>query len=394
MGRRTKTIYTQVKSLVQRARRYGTSKRDDPPELRRVSIYQHNTYDKIWSVGMSFARWIADKKGLRTQMVKITSSDVDGYVRYRKELYDKGEITASTLQADVSALKKIEAMVNHRYGRVDWGIPVERGGRRDKWGIPRKERGKNAPQRGPAYTARQAERIVREVEARCGRLAADALRFCRATGCRLESLVDLGEKGVRASRINIKEGTVTLLEKGGKWRTVKYDPAYQNFMERIVEDARAKGLDGPIFTGLGREKSAAGAPGADKLTAEQMWEEKKKAARYLHRAVKEAAEKEGFTGRGLHGFRKEFAVKRHAEYLREVQSLVQRKDWRGLSERFDMSEQRARDIVKGWTKAGKDAGERRRVSRAMDNAARLRLSKDLGHNRLDVTFAYVPGKNK
>jgi len=57
-----------------------------------------------------------------------------------------------------------------------------------------------------------------------------------------------------------------------------------------------------------------------------------------------------------------------------------------------MSEQRAWDIVEGWAKAGKDAGEHRRVSRAMDNAARLRLSKDLGHNRLDVTFAYVPRK--
>ena len=129
-----------------------------------------------------------------------------------------------------------------------------------------------------------------------------------------------------------------------------------------------------------------------------MWEEKKAAARWLHRAVKAAAEKEGFTGRGLHGFRKEFAVKRHAEYLQEVRTLVRTGNWQHLSERFSVSEKKARDMMTSWSralKAGEDKKERLRVvDRAMDNAARLRLSEDLGHNRVDVTFAYVPRKRK
>jgi integrase len=380
----------QVKSLIQRARRYGLPKREESPEIRQVSIYNLNTYEKVRSVGMSFARWLSERRGTPVfRMVEVKARDVDEYVRYRKEVYERGLVTAATLQADISALKKIEAMVNYRYGKVEWGIPAERGGRREKWGLPRRERGKNAPQRGPAYTRRQADRIVEEVEARCGRVAADALRFCRATGCRLESLVDLGEKGVRAARINAKDRTVTLLEKGGKWRTVQYDSRYQEFMEGLAARAQGDYREKHLFAGLGRSSEI---PGRERLIPEQMWEEKKRAARYLHRAVKEAAEKEGFTGRGLHGFRKEFAVRRHAEYLREVRSLVQLKDWRGLSEKFGVSERKAKDLVAGWAKAGSDTKERHRLAREMDAVARMNLSKDLGHNRLDVTYAYVPRK--
>ena len=389
-GSRSKTIYMQVKSLVQRARRYGVSKREEPPEIRQVSIYNMNTYEKVRSVGMSFARWLSEQRGTPVfRMVEIKAREVDAYVRHRKELYERGEVTAATLQADISAIKKIEAMVNYRYGNVEWGIPAERGGRREKWGLPRRERDKNAPQRGPAYTQKQGDRIVRELELRCGREVADALRFCRATGCRLESLVDLGEKGIRASRINTKEGTITLLEKGGKWRTVQYDSRYQEFMEGLAARAQGDNRDRPLFAWPVKGSNA---PGGERLKAEQMWEEKKRAARYLHRAVKEAAEKDGFTGRGLHGFRKEFAVRRHAEYLREVRSMVQSKNWQGLSSGYGVSERKARDIVEGWARVGRDVKECRRLAKEMDCLARLKLSKDLGHNRLDVTYAYVPGK--
>lgn len=390
-GSRSKTIYMQVKSLIQRARRYGVPKRDDTPEIRQISIYQHNTFEKVWSVGMSFSRWLSEKRGTPVfRMVDVKAGDVDGYMRHRKKLYDEGKITASTLQADVSALKKIELMVNDRYGKVKWNIPTERGARRGKWDLPKRERGKNAPQRGPAYTREQGDRLVLEVERRCGGTVADALRFCRATGCRLESITDIGDKGVRASRINLNEGTVTLLEKGGKWRTVLYDSRYQKFMESLVARVQGEKRDRPLFEGMVKNSKASGG----ELTAEQMWEEKKRAARYLHRAVKETAEKEGFTGRGLHGFRKEFAVRRHVEYLKEVQSLVKSKNWQGLSSDYGVSERKARDIVEGWVKAGRDAKERQLLTKEMDCLARLKLSKDLGHNRLDVTYAYVPRKGK
>jgi len=390
-GSRSKTIYMQMKSLIQRARCYGASKREDTPEMRQISIYNMNTFEKVWSVGMSFSRWLSEQRGTPVfRMVDVKAGDVDGYMRHRKKLYDEGKVTASTLQADVAALKKLEAMVNQRYGKVEWKIPTERGARRLKWDLPKRERGKNTIRRGPAYTRDQGDRLVLEVERRCGKTVADALRFCRATGCRLESIVDMGEKGVRASRININERTVTLLEKGGKWRTVKYDWGYQEFMENLVATVQREDRDKPLFAGMVKGPNT---PGED-LTTEQMWEEKKRAARFLNRVVKETAAKEGFSGRGLHGFRKEFAVRRHAEYLKEIRGMVQTKNWQGVHVKYGASERKARDIIEGWAKAGRDVKERQRLAKEMDSLARLKLSKDLGHNRVDVTYAYVPKKSK
>ena len=131
-GARAKTIYMQVKSLVDLARRYDSGgKRDDPKDVRDVSIYCHNSYEKVRSVGICFARWLAAERGTPVfQMVTITESDVDRYVKSRLEHYKEGKITSATLQTELSALKKIEKLVNKRYGKVDWGIPEERGQRR------------------------------------------------------------------------------------------------------------------------------------------------------------------------------------------------------------------------------------------------------------------------
>ncbi|BAF58359.1 hypothetical protein PTH_0178 [Pelotomaculum thermopropionicum SI] len=368
------------------------SKKDDPLEIRNVSIYHANTYEKVRTVGMSFAKWLSEKRNTPVfRMVTVSAEDINNYVEKRLDQYKRGEITAATLQTDISCLKKIENLVNHYYGKVDWDIPTERSARREKWGLPKRERDKTTVQRGPAYTKKQADRIVMEVEKRYGRLAADALRFCRATGCRLESLVDMKEKGVRIERINIEAGTVSLLEKGGKWRTVKYDQRYDNFMRELKSRAESSGRKGPLFACFGTGEMS-GDPDYSQLTNDQLRTIKKSAARRLEAMVKEIAAENGFHGRGIHGFRKEFAVRRHSEYIQEIKELVRAGDWKGLSERFKVSEQKARDMVASWIKAGEDKKERRRVSRAMDNAARLRLSKDLGHNRLDVTFAYVPRK--
>ena len=392
-GKRAKTVYMQVKNLVNNARRYDSGgKREDPQEVRKVSIYCDNSYQKTRSVGMSFARWLTEYRGTPVfQVVSIKANDVSSYVKHRSELYHQGKLTAATIQTDLTELKKLENLVNYRFGRIDWEIPEERGKRREKWGLPIRERDKTTVQRGPAYTEKQADRIMREAELRYGRVPADALRFCRATGCRLESLVDLKEKGVMAERINLEARTVTLCEKGGKWRTVRYDVRYDVFMREIKREAEATGRTLPLFSEIMpplRERDYSTA------TNEELKTWKRSAARRLEGIVKEIAEENGFHGRGIHGFRKEFAVGRHAEYLREVRSLVRAGDWKDLSEGFFLSETKARDMVSSWARAGIDRKDRMQVQRAMDNAARLRLSKDLGHNRVDVTFAYVPRKKQ
>ena len=59
-------------------------------------------------------------------------------------------------------------------------------------------------------------------------------------------------------------------------------------MARVQGEDRGKALFGGMVKGSNTH--------GGELKAEQMWEEKKRAARYLYRTVKEAAEKEGFTG--------------------------------------------------------------------------------------------------
>lgn len=341
---------------------------------------------------MGFARWMAAERGTPVfKMTTITERDVDNYVKSRLEHFHEGKITPATLQTELSALKKIEKLVNKRYGKVVWGIPEERGQRRLKWNLPKRERDKTTIQRGPAYTKRQADMIVEEVEQRYGRKYADALRFCRATGCRLETITNLKEKGITAERINLETKTVTLLEKGGKTRTVQYDDHYDDFMKLLKEQNEKNDQCAPLFmevvlTTVNQKNDYKDAD----IKELKKWE--KSAGRRLEFMVKKIANENRFPGRGMHGFRKEFAVKRHAEYLQEVINLVRTGDWRGLSDRFTVSEQKAKDMVSSWLRAGLDKKERRTIERAIDYTARLKLSKDLGHNRVDVTFAYVPRK--
>ncbi|RYD01512.1 hypothetical protein N752_29875 [Desulforamulus aquiferis] len=143
-----------------------------------------------------------------------------------------------------------------------------------------------------------------------------------------------------------------MIEKGGKVRRVQYDGQFQKLMERLVRETP----NGSIFAGVNQQTT--------------------------YSQIKKIAEKSGFNGRGLHGMRKNFAVKKHAEYFRRIQELSQSKNWRLLVKEFPVSEQKAKRICS----IPKE--------RAIDVLARLRLTHDLGHNRVEVTYRYVPrGEN-
>lgn len=57
---------------------------------------------------------------------------------------------------------------------------------------------------------------------------------------------------------------------------------------------------------------------------------------------------------------------------------VSKKNWRTLVKEFLVTEQKARAICKNPH------------IRTNDNLARFKLFKDLGHNRIEVTYRYVP----
>jgi len=257
-------------------------------------------------------------------------------------------------------------MTNKRFGKVNWQI--------DQFEKPMRKREDVTVQRGPAYTPEEADRLIERL-AEIDRQAADAMEFIRATGCRAESIFGRRKntggkvvvdgkvikeanvnrdffKAVKAERIDLTKRTVTLCEKGGKWRTVQYDIKYKSLMERLVRE----NPHGNIFAGLKQPT--------------------------LYGWIKNSALREGIEGRGLHGMRKTFAVKRHEEYVQRINEMLENKDWGSLTNEFPISVQKAKALFR--TPYGK----------TIDVVARLRLSKDLGHNRVEVTYRYVPRLKK
>ncbi len=353
-----KTIFRQVDQLFSMSRRFGESKVKIKNQGKMAgALVGAKTYDDYRAACMRWAEDLAERRGTnKFRICDVKADEVRNFLE-RVLLTHRPE----TVHQYCAALKKLENMVNERFGKVDWKI--------DEFKKPRRSREDVTVQRGPAYTPEESDRLIKRM-AEIDPRAADALEFIRATGCRAESIfgrqVKRGQKvvvdgrvikntsvtrdytkAVTAERIDLKNGTVTLCEKGGKWRTVKYDRKYQNLMEKLVRESKG----GRIFAGLKQST--------------------------MYRRIKAICLRERFEGRGLHGMRKTFAVQRHEEYMQRINSLIKKKDWRTLAEEFSITNQKAQSICK------------RPYEETVDKAARLRLTKDLGHNRIEVTYRYV-----
>jgi len=354
-----KTIFRQIDQLFAMSRRFGESKEKIKNQGKMAgAIAGGKTYVDYRNACMRWAEDLAAKRGSsKFQICSVKPEEIKNFLE-RVAMTHRPE----TVHQYCAALQKLENMTNERFGKVRWSV--------DEFEKPRRKREDVTVQRGPAYTPRESNKLTREI-ARVDKHSADALRFIRATGCRSETifgrLVKTGgkvvvngvvvkgakvtrdfKKAVTAERIDLVKGTVTLCEKGGKWRTVKYDRRYQGLMERLVKENRG----GALFAGLNQTT--------------------------LYGRIKNTSKKEGFEGRGLHGMRKTFAVRRHKDYSQRINELVNKKDWRTLAEEFLVTEQKARAMCKNPHE------------KTVDNLVRLKLSKDLGHNRIEVTYRYVP----
>nr|WP_204617230.1 hypothetical protein [Desulforadius tongensis] len=358
MGKR-KTIFRQVDQLFSMSRRFGESKVKIKNQGKLAgALVGAKTYDDYRAACMRWAEDLAERRGTnKFRICDVKPDEVRNFLE-RVALTHRPE----TVHQYTAALQKLEHMVNARFGKVNWKIK--------EFKKPRRSREDVTVQRGPAYTPEEADRLIKRM-AEIDPRAADALKFIRATGCRAESIfgrqVKRGQKvvingrvikeasvtrdytkAVTADRIDLKNGTVTLCEKGGKWRTVKYDRKYQDLMEKLVRESKG----GRIFTGLKQPT--------------------------MYRRIKTICSKEGFEGRGLHGMRKTFAVKRYEEYTERVNNLIKKKDWRTLAKEFSITNQKAQSMCK------------RPYKETVDKVARLKLTRDLGHNRVEVTYRYVP----
>jgi len=356
---KVKTIYRQVDQLFAMSRRFGESKERIKNQGKMAgAIAGGKTYVDYRAACMRWVEDLAERRGSsKFQICSVKPEEIKNFLE-RVAMTHRPE----TVHQYCAALQKLENMTNERFGKVQWKI--------DEFEKPRRKRDDVTVQRGPAYTPHEVNQLTKKI-ARMDKRAADALNFIRATGCRAETifgrLVKTGgkvvvngvvvkgtkvsrdfKKAITAEKIDLVKGTVTLCEKGGKWRTVAYDRRYQGLMKRLVKDNPR----GPIFAGLNQTT--------------------------LYGRIKTVSYEAGFEGRGLHGMRKTFAAQRHEEYTQRINDLVNKKDWRTLAKVFSVTKQKARAICKN------PHGE------SVDTLARLKLSKDLGHNRIEVTYRYVP----
>ncbi|WP_333870965.1 hypothetical protein [Desulforamulus putei] len=344
---KVKTIYRQIDQLFSMSRSFGQKKK----ELKKAgqldaAITGAATYDIYRAACMRFAKDLAERRGTtKFQICSVTSEEVRNFLERIKQIR-----RPETVHQYSSALEKLEKMTNKWFGRVSWKI--------EEFERPRRSREDVTVQRGPAYTPEEADRLIQELR-KINPRAGDALEFIRATGCRAESIFGTAlkkgnktyrdfSKAITAERINLQKRTVTLIEKGGKVREVRYDGQFHNLMQRLVQEASYGG----IFAGINQQT--------------------------IYSQIKMIAEKSSFSGRGLHGMRKTFAVQRHKEYISRINELVKAKDWQRLAEEFSISEQKARRMCKNP------------LRKVVDVVARLRLTRDLGHNRVEVTYRYVP----
>lgn len=358
---KVKTIFRQVDQLFSMSRSFGQKKK----ALREVgqleaSVPGSMTYDVYRGACMRFAEDLAERRGInKFQICSITPEEVQNFLE-RLNLTRRPE----TVHQYSSALRKLEEMTNKRFGKVSWEI--------DKFERPLRSREDVTIQRGPAYTPEEADILTQELRTVNPKVA-DALEFIRATGCRAESIFGVirkkggkvvkngvtlekvkayrdFEKVVTSERIDLVRRTVTLMEKGGKVREVAYDGKYQGLMERLVRESPRANL----FAEINQQTT------------------------YKH--IKFITLKSGIQGRGFHGMRKTFAVQRYRDYISRIKELIETKDWQSMTREFPVSIQKAKRICEDP------------ADKVVDVVARLRLSKDLGHNRVEVTYRYVPKK--
>ncbi len=354
-----KTIFRQVDQLFAMSRRFGESKTKIKDQGKMAgAIAGGKTYVDYRAACMRWAEDLAERRGSsKFQICSVKPEEIKNFLE-RVVMTHRPE----TVHQYCAALQKLENMTNERFGNVKWKI--------DEFDKPRRKREDVSVQRGPAYTPQEANQLIKKV-AQVDKRAADALKFIRATGCRAETifgrLVSTGgkvvvngevvkgtkvsrdfKKAIKVDRVDLVKGTVKLCEKGGKWRTVEYDRRYQGLMEKLAEENPG----GPIFAGLNQTT--------------------------LYGWIKTASYEAGFQGRGLHGMRKTFAVQRHEEYIQRINELVNKKDWYTIAKEFPVTKQKAQAICKNPH------------GKSIDTLARLKLSKDLGHNRIEVTYRYVP----
>ncbi len=195
-----------------------------------------------------------------------------------------------------------------------------------------KERGSPHSDRHPerVYAPEAASRLIENMRQHAREpQVADVAQLQSVTGLRIDEACML-----RGEDIEVEKRVVYVVKgaKGGRRREVQVDEKHGEFLAYLQERARQH-HDGHVFINRGDRGSSLGMR--------------------VGSAVYQACQRLDLECYGTHGFRRLFAQARHSERVEEMRAT----------------------------------GE---SNRQADYTARQEIAQDLGHNRVEVTYSYVP----
>lgn len=361
MAKKTLEQFRADIALVFKRGKEKVPKKSATDQFRRTHTHSHETTKNYARIADAFGRFVYEKYGV-SDLRFITSAHGREFIEHSLSKFQAGELAAGSAKTYVHALTKLQNMAREQLrSRIRILNKDELLARAKE--IDAVRRLENA-HKGRIITQAEAERMVQvlaETRSPNATVFSELARFGMETGSRITAGLMMQVQDIDFDRNRV----IFWGDKGGKDRIVQVDPAYMRHLATLVE-GRAQSR--PIFEVRRQDGSLQGVETARKM------------AENLYRAH---AEKIGLYGANFHSQRKAFSGVRYNQYKETNYKALERE----LARKADESEQLARKMAQLEKQSGSRHGVGRHYSH--DQLARILVSMDLGHERLDVLRFYL-----
>ena len=358
--------------IFQRGKHKGPKRAADD-RFKRTHTHSHETTKNYARIAHAFAQYVHANYGI-TDLRFVTSSHGQAFIEHCFDRFLAGKtseggddtlprLAAGSVKTYIHALSKLQNMAREQMRtRIRIINKDELLARAKEIDAVRKLEDAH---KGRIITREEAEKMIESLASSRSPNAfvyAELARFGLETGSRETAALDL-----QVRHLDFERNTVYFQDdKGGKDRVVKQiDPAYMRHLAELVE-GRAPGRQ--VFEVRRMNGSLHKVETARKM-AENM---------YASHAAKL-----GLDGANYHSQRKAFAGVRYNQYKTTNYKALERE----LSQRMKESSQLAGKMARMEMRDGARHGWGRHYSH--DQLARILVSIDLGHERLDVLRFYL-----
>ncbi|KUO97055.1 tyrosine-type recombinase/integrase [Ferroacidibacillus organovorans] len=331
--------------------------------FKRTHTHSHATTHNYARIADAFARFVYEQHGV-TDLRFVSSAHGREFIEHCFTRFQEGELAAGTAKTYVHALSKLQNLAREQMRtRIRMINKDEMLARAKEIDAVRRLADAH---KGLIITREQAQGMVEllaQSRSPNATVFSEMARFGMETGASITAALL-----IQVQDIDFKQNCVIFWnDKGGKDRVVQVDLAYMRHLAHLVE-GRAPGR--AVFE-IRRQNGSL-----------HRVETARKMAENLYRGQ---AEKIGLRGANFHSQRKAFANSRYNQYKETNYKVLER----DLSRRLSQSAQLAQKMARLESRAGARHGAGRHFSH--DQLARILVSMDLGHERLDVLRFYLGG---